>query len=198
MRGNLQSVLPFFSSWTGMISRSSFWDTSISATTNSSQASTMNYSPQKYSNREASESSNAEVSRYHSFPKNSAKQMVPSFKHLPLSSQVRKNMHHHLAMAQKLGLFSVIFLRPKALKHGRCFGARCFCFSAHATPKWRCFSSQESSRSAMTWIWWSRKWPGRASIAMIQTWQWFKCGLDFLILDDGLFAVEFMYYTWTV
>ena len=49
-------------------SRSSFWDTSVSATTNSSQASTMKYSIEKYSNREASETSNAEVSRYHSFP----------------------------------------------------------------------------------------------------------------------------------
>lgn len=94
--------------------------------------------------------------------------------------------------------FSMGFLPPKALKHGRCFGARCFCFSAHATPKWRCFSSQESSRSAMTWIWWSRKWPGRASIAMIQTWQWFKCGLDLLILADGFFAIEWFYYTRTV
>lgn len=91
----------FFSWWTGMISRSSLWDTSISATTNSSQASTMNYSPHKYSNREASESSNAEVSRYHSFPRKQCEtNQFPALSIFPFHLRFRTTCTTNLVMAQ--------------------------------------------------------------------------------------------------
>ena len=94
----------FFSWWTGMISRSSLWDTSISATTNSSQASTMNYSPHKYSNREASESSNAEVSRYHSFPRKQCEtNQFPALSIFPFHLRFGTTCTTNLVMAQKLG-----------------------------------------------------------------------------------------------
>ena len=71
----------------------SFWDTSISATTNSSQASTMNDSPQKYSNKRSFRDFKCRgitVSLVWN-------KWFPALSIFPFHLRFGKNMHHHLA-----------------------------------------------------------------------------------------------------